>query len=76
MSVSFGKETFTMPQAHKAGNKAVSVWLDETDRSLLKEIVASGLFKDQSDFLRKLIHQTAQENNIKIADKSSKGESK
>lgn len=65
-----------MPQAHKAGNKAISVWLAEMDRSLLKEIVASGLFRDQSDFLRKAIHRTAQENNIKIADKGSKGDSK
>lgn len=46
-----------MPQAHKAGTKAISVWLDEMDRSLLKEIVASGLFDDQSDFLRKQIRE-------------------
>lgn len=48
-----------MPQAHKAGTKAISVWLAETDRSLLKEIVASGMFEDQSDFLRKQIHEWA-----------------
>lgn len=48
-----------MPQAHKAGTKAISVWLDPADTSLLKEIVASGLFKDQSDFLRKQIREWA-----------------
>ena len=48
-----------MPQAHKAGTKAISVWLAETDRSLLREIVASGLFEDQSDFLRKQIREWA-----------------
>ena len=63
-----------MPQAHKAGTKAISVWLAEKDRSLLKEIVASGLFKDQSDFIRQMIHQTAKNNNINIADNGSKGE--
>lgn len=65
-----------MPQAHKAGTKAISAWLDEMDRSLLKEIVASGLFKDQSDFIRRMIHETAKKNNIKTADNGSKGEGK
>jgi len=49
-----------MPQAHKVGTRAVSVWLDDADRSLLKEIVASGRFNDQSDFLRKQIRKWAE----------------
>ena len=65
-----------MPQAHKAGTKAISAWLAEEERSLLKEIVASGLFKDQSDFIRKMIYQVAKENNINPADSGPKGEGK
>ena len=65
-----------MPQARKAGTKAISVWLDEMDRSLLKEIVASGLFKDQSDFLRKMIRKTAKDNNINTPGNGPKGENK
>ena len=65
-----------MPQAHKAGTKAISAWLDELDRALLKEIVASGLFKDQSDFLRKMIRKTAKDNNINTPGNGPKGENK
>ena len=53
-----------MPQQHKAGNKAISVWLSEEDRALLARLCELGLIKDRSDFIRQAIAQKAKEEGI------------
>jgi len=54
-----------MPQAHQEGQKAISVWLSEEDRALLKRLKELGLIKDQSDFIRKAIEEKAKKEGIK-----------
>ncbi len=53
-----------MPQQHKDGNRAISVWLNEHDRELLKQLCEIGAIKDRSDFIRKAIAQKAKEEGI------------
>ena len=53
-----------MPQQHKDGTKAISVWLNEQDRDLLKQLCDLGLIKDRSDFIRKAIAQKAKEEGL------------
>ena len=53
-----------MPQQHKDGTKAISVWLNEQDRELLKQLCDLGLIKDRSDFIRKAIAQKAKEEGL------------
>ena len=53
-----------MPQQHKQGNKAISVWLAESDRELLKRLCDLGIIKDRSDFIRKAIAQKAKEEGL------------
>ena len=53
-----------MPQQHKNGNKAISVWLDERDRELLKLLVESGAIKDRSDFIRAAIKEKAKKEGL------------
>lgn len=54
-----------MPQEHKEGTKAISVWLSEEDRALLKELVLRGLIKDRSDFIRNAISEKAKKEGLK-----------
>lgn len=58
-----------MPQAHRQGNRAISVWLDEDDRTLLKRLKELGLIKDQSDFIRNAINEKAKQEGL-IKDES------
>lgn len=58
-----------MPKVHKDGTKAISVWLDEMDRKALREIVANGLYKDQSQFIRLAIREKKQ----LLIEKQTKG---
>ncbi len=53
-----------MPQAHKQGNKAISVWLDEEDRALLRQLKELGLIKDQSAFIRQAINDKAKKEGL------------
>jgi len=53
-----------MPQKHKDGNKAMSVWLDKKDRELLQQLCDLGIIKDRSDFIRKAIKQKAKEEGL------------
>lgn len=54
-----------MPQAHKQGNKAISVWLSEEDRALLKALKSLGHIKDQSSFIRQAINEKAIKEGLK-----------
>jgi len=58
------KQDHTMPQKHKDGNKAMSVWLDKKDRELLQQLCDLGIIKDRSDFIRKAIKQKAKEEGL------------
>jgi uncharacterized protein (DUF1778 family) len=54
----------TMPQKHKDGNKAISVWLEKRDRDLLKQLCDLGIIKDRSDFIRKAIAEKAKQEGL------------
>lgn len=53
-----------MPQQHKEGQKAISVWLDEQERELLKQLCDLGVIKDRSDFIRKAIAEKAKKEGL------------
>lgn len=53
-----------MPQKHKDGNKAISVWLEKRDRDLLKQLCDLGIIKDRSDFIRKAIAEKAKQEGL------------
>lgn len=53
-----------MPQKHKEGTKAISVWLTEQDRELLTRLCEVGAIKDRSDFIRKAIAEKAKEKGL------------
>ncbi len=53
-----------MPQKHKKGNKAISVWLAPHDRELLQRLCELGVIKDRSDFIRKAIARKAKEEGL------------
>ena len=53
-----------MPQKHKDGNKAISVWLNEQDRELLRRLCEMGAIKDRSDFVRQSIAEKAKQEGL------------
>ncbi len=53
-----------MPQKHKDGSKAMSIWLEPKDRELLTQLCDLGLIKDRSDFIRKAIIKKAKEEGL------------
>ena len=53
-----------MPQQHKEGTKAISVWLSEEDRRLLAILCEMGAIKDRSDFIRRAIAEKAKEEGL------------
>lgn len=53
-----------MPQQHKEGTKAISVWLTERDRDLLSQLCELGLIKDRSAFIREAIAKKAKEEGL------------
>ena len=53
-----------MPGAHKEGTKAISVWLEERDRELLRELCEIGAIKDRSAFIRDAIQKKAKEEGL------------
>ena len=53
-----------MPQQHKDGTKAISVWLNERDRELLARLCEIGAIKDRSDFIRRAIAEKAKEKGL------------
>lgn len=53
-----------MPQKHKDGNKAISVWLSEQDRELLRRLCEMGAIKDRSDFVRQSIAEKAKQEGL------------
>jgi Arc/MetJ-type ribon-helix-helix transcriptional regulator len=61
-----------MPQKHKDGTKAISVWLDEKDRELLKQLVELGFIKDRSDFIRREIAKKAKAAGLTTATEGNK----
>ena len=53
-----------MPQQHKEGTRAISVWLSAEEREMLQRLCDLGLIKDRSDFIRKAIAQKAKEEGL------------
>ena len=53
-----------MPQKHKDGTKAISVWLNEQDRALLAKLCEIGAIKDRSDFIRQSIAEKAKKEGL------------
>ena len=53
-----------MPQQHKDGTKAISVWLNEQDRQLLARLCEIGAIKDRSDFIRRAIAEKAKKEGL------------
>ena len=53
-----------MPQQHKEGTKAISVWLNEQDRAILAKLCEMGVIKDRSAFIREAIAKKAKEEGL------------
>ena len=45
-----------MPNQRKKGKKLLTVWLSETERIILDEVIKNGKFKDKTDFVIKAIY--------------------
>lgn len=53
-----------MPDQRKKGKRCVSVWLNESQMSILDDMIENGLVKNKSDFVKKALTNFAKEKGM------------